>query len=432
MQLNQRNNIIGALTAATCSLLGTPAIAQESPSTAEPWQFDTAILYYGESERVTAVEGVFSASKDFGNEHIFSGKITIDGLTGASATGAVAQPSAQTFTRPSGKGEYQIAAGETPLDDTFRDTRIQLNGQWTQPLWQDYRVSSGVHLSKEYDYLSMAVNANLARDFNQRNTTVSAGLSYAFDSIDPEGGRPVAFASMPLRSDYATDQAFDDAFDATRLSGSDDKNTLDLMLGLTQVINRRTIMQLNYGLSVVDGYMTDPFKMLSVVNPQGLTQDLLYENRPDSRTRHNVFWQTKYALDSGVADLSYRFTTDDWDIDSHTLDSRLRFNLTQDSYIQPHFRYYQQSAADFYRPYLMAAEGLPQFASADYRVGEMTAFTLGLKYGMLLDDGKELSFRIEYYQQNPKNPGFAEPGVLQDLDLYPSVKAVMAQVSYRF
>ncbi|GGD68656.1 DUF3570 domain-containing protein [Lacimicrobium alkaliphilum] len=432
MQLNQRNNILGALTAATCTLLGAPAVSQEAQSVEEPWKFDTAILYYGESERVTAVEGVFSATKDFGNEHIFNGKVTIDGLTGASATGAVPQPTAQTFTRPSGKDEYDIAATEIPLDDTFRDTRVQLNGQWTQPAWQDYRVSGGLHVSKEYDYLSMAVNGALAKDFNQRNTTVSLGLSYAFDSIDPEGGRPVAFASMPLKRDFASEQQYQDAFDATRLTGSDDKNTLDLLLGVTQVINRRTIMQLNYGVSAVDGYLTDPFKMLSVVNTQGLTQALVYENRPDNRTRHNVFWQTKYAMDSGVADISYRFTTDDWDIDSHTLDSRLRYNLSPNTYIQPHFRYYQQSAADFYQPYLMASDGLPQFASADYRVGEMTAFTLGVKYGVLLDQGKELAFRLEYYQQDPKNPGFDAPGVLQDLDLYPSVKAVMAQVSYRF
>lgn len=432
MQLKQSKNIIGALSAATCALLGTPAIAQQAPGAQEPWKFDTAILYYGESERVTAVEGVFSASKDFGDEHIFSGKVTIDGLTGASATGAVAQPTAQTFTRPSGKGEYQIAAGETPLDDTFRDTRVQLNGQWTQPVWQDYRVSGGVHLSKEYDYLSMAVNGALAKDFNQRNTTVSLGLSYAFDSIDPEGGRPVALASMPLRDDFASEQDYQQAFDATRLTGSDNKNTLDLLLGLTQVINRRTIMQLNYGLSVVDGYMTDPFKMLSVVDNSGMTQDIVYENRPDKRTRHNVFWQTKYAMDSGVADISYRFTTDDWDINSHTLDSRLRYNLTANTYIQPHFRYYQQSAAEFYQPYLLTTAGLPEFASADYRITEMTAYTLGFKYGILLDQGKELAFRLEYYQQDPKNAGFEEPGALQELDLYPSVKALIAQVSYKF
>lgn len=438
MQLvNKPINISSALAAATCALLGAPAT--NAADTDELWKFDTALMYYGEVDRVTAVEAIIGATKDFGDEHIFSGKVTIDGLTGASATGAVAQPNAQTFTRPSGDGNYVTPAGETPLDDTFHDTRLQLTAQWTQPIAENMRASGGVNFSNEYDYMSFAVNGSVAYDLNQKNTTLSLGLSYAFDTIKPEGGIPLAFSSVvinPYNDDGENEQEieseYEDDFNSTRINDSDNKNTLDLMLGVTQVINRRMIMQFNYGLSMVDGYTTDPFKILSVVNKQGLTQDLLYENRPDSRTRNSFYWQTKYALDIGVADISYRFATDDWKIDSHAIDSRLRINLSDTSYIQPHFRYYQQGAAEFYRPFLMEGDNLPDFASADYRLGEMTAYTIGLKYGMELDNGNELAFRLEYYQQTPKNSGFNEPGALQDVDLYPSLKAVIAQVSYRF
>ncbi|WP_416308620.1 DUF3570 domain-containing protein [Neptunicella sp. SCSIO 80796] len=432
MQLTKFNNINNALAVATCALLGTSSQVVAADND-EGWQFDTALLYYGETDRVTAVETVLNASKDFGDQHIFNGKIVVDALTGASASGAVAQPEVQTFTRPSGKGQYQIKASETPLDDTFHDTRVQIDAQWTQPILPETRLSSGVHVSKEYDYLSVALNASLARDFNQKNTTVSAGLSYAFDSIDPEGGRPLALSAMVVnQGQFESEQDYQNAFDATRQEGSDNKDTVDLLLGVTQVINRRMLMQFNYGLSQIDGYLSDPFKVVSVVDTQGITQQLLYENRPDSRTRHNFYWQTKYAMDSGVADLSYRFSTDDWEIDSHTIDSKLRFNLTANSYIQPHFRYYQQSAADFYTPFINQQEAIPEFASADYRVGEMTAYTVGVKYGMQLDDGNELAFRLEYYQQTPKNNGVNIPGVLQQQDLFPSVKAIIAQVSYRF
>jgi hypothetical protein len=427
---SKAKNISSALAAATCALLGTPAMAE---TVDEGWQIDTALLYYGESDRVTALESVVAGKKDFGDEHIFSGKLVIDSLTGASASGAAAQPGVQTFTRPSGNGQYTIAAGEIPLDDTFKDTRVQLDAQWTQPLWEDMRGSTGIHISNEYDYLSVAFNGSFARDFDQKNTTLSAGLSYAFDTIDPEGGRPVPFSEMVVDvGQFASEEAYENAFDATRQEGSDDKTTIDLLFGVTQVINRRMLMQFNYGYSMSDGYHTDPFKVLSVVDSQGLTQTLLHENRPDERSRHNFYWQTKYAMDNGVADVSYRFSTDDWEIDSHTIDSRLRFNLTDGSYIQPHFRYYQQSAAEFYQPFLLDGDPAPQFASADYRLGEMTAYTLGLKYAMTLNNGNELGFRLEYYQQGSKNSGFSEPGVLQDLDLYPSVKAIIAQVSYSF
>ncbi|KXI30345.1 DUF3570 domain-containing protein [Paraglaciecola hydrolytica] len=433
MQLSHKPiNISAVLATATCALLGVTA-AQAEENT-ELWKFDTALMYYGETDRVTAVEGVIAATKDFGDEHIFSGKLTIDGLTGASATGAVAQPTAQTFTRPSGNGNYEIAAGETPLDDTFHDTRLQLNAQWTQPIAQDLRASGGLQFSNEYDYLSFALNGSLAYDLNQKNTTLSLGLSYALDTIKPEGGIPLALATVAFNPNPEQEDSteFEDNYNSTRATDSDSKNTLDVMLGLTQVINRRLLMQFNYGLSTVDGYTNDPFKYLSVVDEQGLTQSLVYENRPDTRTRHSFYWQTKYAMDFGVADISYRFATDDWKIDSHTIDSRLRINLSDTTYIQPHFRYYQQAAAEFFQPFMQEGETLPEFASADYRLGEMTAYTLGLKYGMELDNGDELSFRLEYYQQSPKNAGFDEPGVLQDMELYPTVKAVIAQVSYRF
>ncbi len=430
MQLKNTRNLGAALAAASCALLGQSAQAQETES---EWQFDTAILYYGETDRVQLLEGVFNANKDFGDEHIFNGKLVIDTLTGASASGAVAQPDVQTFTRPSGNGSYSVAANETPLDDTFKDTRVQASAQWTQPLMEDARVSTGAQFSKEYDYLSLVANGSLAYDLNQKNTTLSAGLSVAYDSIDPVGGRPVDFASMVVdRGQFSDEDAYESAFDTTRQSGSEDKTTVDLLFGATQVINRRMLMQFNYSFSTSDGYHNDPYKVLSVVDQQGLTQDILHESRPDKRTKHSFFWQTKYALDEGVVDVSYRYAMDDWEIDSHTIDTRLRFDLSPTTYIQPHFRYYSQTAAEFFQPFLLEGAPLPEHASADYRLGEMTAYTIGLKYGMKLDNGDELAFRVEYYQQDPKNAGFTAPGVLQDQDLYPSVKAVIAQVNYRF
>lgn len=430
MQLTKQKNVTAALATATCTLLGITPAAQAEESV---WEMNTALLYYGETDRVTAVEGVFTAKKDFGDEHVFSGKLVLDTLTGASATGAVPQSNVQTFTRPSGNGQYQINAGDTSLDDTFKDTRVQLEGQWAQPIWQDYRVSTGLHLSKEYDYLSLAVNGSLARDFNQKNTTISAGVSVAFDTIDPEGGRPFAFSQMVIDQGQFVDQdAYQVAFDATRQNDSDNKTIVDLLFGVTQVINRNMLMQFNYGFSVSDGYHTDPFKVLSLLDASGQTQSLLYENRPDKRTRHSVYWQTKYASSIGVSDVSYRYSTDDWEMDSHTIDTRFRINLSNNTYIQPHIRYYQQSAADLFRPFLMEGVELPSYASADYRLGEMTAYTLGVKYGLTMSGGNELAFRLEYYQQNPKNSGFDTPAGLQQQDVYPSLSAIIAQVSYSF
>jgi hypothetical protein len=434
MQLNKTKNLKGLLTTATCALLGTASVnvaqANDIQSNVDEWQFDTALMYYGESDRITAVEGIFAGQKTFANDQVLNLKLTIDALTGSSANGAVAQPNIQTFTRPSGNGSYDINPKDTPLDDTFRDTRLQLTGSWSQPLSENYTWSIAGNASKEYDYLSLAVSSNLARDFNKKNTTVSAGFSYAFDKIEPEGGIPKPFAEMAIGDIETSD--FEQAFNSTRIGADDDKTTLDLLLGVTQIISRRMITQFNYSYSKVDGYMSDPFKVLTAVDSNGFAQRYVYENRPDTRTKHAFYGQVKYHFNKAILDTSYRFMTDDWEIDSHTSDTHFYIPLTGGHYIEPHIRLYQQSAAEFYRPFLMNDNTLPTFASADYRIGEMDAYTIGIKYGMPIGSGDSLSFRLEYYKQSPKSDGTPAVGVLKDLELYEEVDAIIAQITYSF
>lgn len=423
MQLTSKKNknISQLLTLATCTLLGTTAQAEEQ----KDWAFDTALMYYGETDRVQAAELVIAGTKEFEDEHFLNLKLTVDSLTGASANGAVPQPNIQTFTRPSGNGSFQTPAKETPLDDTFHDTRVQLNAQWTQPLAQDYRVSGGLHISKEYDYLSLGLNGSIARDFNLKNTTLSAGFAYTNDTISPEGGIPIAFEEMlpPVGESNGG---------LNRIGDDDDKTTIDLLLGVTQVINRQTIMQFNYSYSQVDGYLTDPFKVVSVVDNNGIAQQQLYENRPDTREKNSIYWQTKYHfLSNSIIDFSYRYFWDDWDITSHTIDTRFRVPLGN-HYIEPHIRYYTQEAADFYQPFQLSNAALPNYMSADYRVGKMNGITLGVKYGIPMKNNTELSFRLEFFQQSSKSNGDELPRVLNDLDLYPSVDAIIAQVNYSF
>jgi hypothetical protein len=427
MQLKAKKiNLKAMLTTASCALLGSTA----NVSAQETWQFDTAIMHYAETDRVSATEAIIAGTKTFKNDEILNLKLTVDALTGASPNGATTQPTPQTFTRPSGNGQYNVKAGDTPLDDTFHDTRVQLTGQWTQPLLKDYTVSVGGNFSKEYDYMSVSLNGNVARDFNKKNTTISAGMAYAYDVIEPEGGIPKPLSEMVVGD--SNDPNFNDDFNKTRTGSDDSKSTVDLLFGVTQVINRQMIVQLNYSYSTVSGYMTDPFKVISSVNNNGESQAYLYESRPDERTKHAFFGQTKYHFDSGILDASYRYMTDDWEIDSHTFDFKYLIPFTNGHYIEPHFRIYTQSAAEFYQPFMTPDEAIPNFVSADYRIGELETYTVGLKYGMPMGDGNSLSFRLEYYHQTPKSNGKQAIGVLKEVELYEPVDAIVAQVTYSF
>jgi len=410
-------SIRGALSAA-CALAGVGGVA-----TSHATEVETAILGYTEPNRVSALETVVQARHDLGSGRLANFKVVYDALTGASASGAVPGAAVQTFTRPSGRGSYDIAPGETPLDDTFRDARVAVSGGLTLPLGRLSTVSAGLYGSGEHDYTSLGANASLTRDFDRRNRTLSAGVSFSQDTVTPEGGRPIPFAPMAA---VGADQP--------RLAGDGSKDVADAMLGLVQVIDRATLVQFTYSLSRVTGYQTDPYKLVSVVDPtSGAPVDQLFEHRPDARTKHILFGRVKRQLPHGAVDLSYRFMTDDWGIASHTVELRDRVALGGGGrYLQPHLRFYSQSAADFYARWLLDGAALPDHATADYRLGEFHAWTFGLEHGRDVGRDHRLTARVEYYRQVGDGHPAGAPGALANYDLFPVVDAWIFQVGYSF
>jgi len=431
--MKDKPNLNAAIAAATCALLGTSAAAGAATEK-ERWSFDSSLLYYGESDsRVQDISAAILAQRDFDDERKLSLNLTADTLTGASASGATELNRPQTFTSPSGKAIYNTPAGAVPLDDTFKDTRFALSGSWTQPLARLYTFSGGLGFSTEYDYTHLGANTSLARDFNKRNTTLSIGVAYSQDDIKPVGGAPIPFAQMQ------------DVGNLTNKRGDDSKDVLDLLFGVTQVLGRNTVLRVNYSYSDSSGYLNDPYKLLSVVDPvtgdtvarvaaggQGPNGVYRYESRPDSRTKQGIYAELKHAFGAPVMQLSYRFMTDDWGIDSNTLEAKLRWPLGADNFIEPQLRYYTQSEADFYRSSLVAGQALPEYASADFRLGNFDAVTVGMKFGHRTEAGNEWSTRLEYYQQSGDVPRDQVIGNQANREQYPDLSAVIVQFGYRF
>ena len=274
----------------------------------------------------------------------------------------------------------------------------------------------GGHLSHELDFTSVAGSASFSHDFNSKNTTLGLGANAEWDSVNPIGGVP-----QP-GSDY------------TQLlkSGNDTKNVFGGQLSLTQVLARNWIAQVNFSYDRSSGYLTDPYKIVSALDANGGISGYLFESRPDSRTRRSIYFGNKVALGSSVLDVSYRYGTDDWGIRSDTAEGRLRFKLGDGGmYLEPHVRWYRQSAADFYNLYVDAGTVTPQYMSADSRLAAFTAGTIGLKLGLPLSDNNEVSFRLEAYQQTPAVRSSSLPA-LQGLDMNPQLRSIILQVSWDF
>ena len=204
MQLKTKTKTVRAqrhigvpLAAATCALLGQTAPGQVIAQELTPWTFDTSMLLYNEDGgRVSDLSLNAIARKELREDGFLNLTFAYDSLTGSSPSGAVPSPGIQTFTSPSGDAQYSVAPNELPLDETFLDTRTALSASWEWPVTRLALLSVGASVSDEYDYTHTGVNARIARDFNNRNTTLSFGVALANDTISPVGGSPMPLSPM--------------------------------------------------------------------------------------------------------------------------------------------------------------------------------------------------------------------------------------------
>jgi hypothetical protein len=422
------------LIAASCTLLTASAargqelskLITEAENT--DWHLDSALAYYHEDGRVMAIEPLVNLSREFGDGETLGLNFTFDSLSGSSPNGALPSRAAQTFAGPSAKSLgaarrlYTTDPGQLPADPHYSDQRAALGADWQLPLGRLTRVNLGGKLSYEDDFLSASLSASIERDFNQKNTTLSFGINDENDLLHPIGGAPVP------GSDYLLFEK----------SGHKSKNGVGALLGATQVMNRRWLTELNLSVDRFTGYLNDPYKIISVIDGSGATTGYVYESRPDERSRRSAYLENRVGWDQASAALSLRYMSDDWGVHSETAQLRTRLWFSQKShYLEPTLRWYRQTAADFYRPWLSSSAGQSaSYASSDARLGAFRALTYGVKYGMQLDEhtgrtGSEFSIRAEYYQQTVDSR-MAGPGALQGLDLYPALKAVLVQLGFSY
>ncbi len=383
------------------------------------------MAYYHEEGRIQAVEPVVDVSKTYADGQALNFNVTFDALSGASPNGALTSHSPQTFASPSGKAShaYTTAPGDLPVDPHYQDDRMAVGGNWTVPFTRVDQVSVGAKLSDEHDFFSATVNASIAHDFNDKNTTVSFGIDNEYDSVHPIGGAPVP------GSDYAL-------FEKT---GGKTKDGVGVLLGVTQVMTRNWLSEFNISVDRFHGYLNDPYKITSIIDSAGNTTGYEYESRPEQRTRKSAYWENRVAWNSQVSTaLSLRYMSDDWGVRSDTAQVHLRWSLSnRERSIEPTIRWYRQTAANFYTPFILETEApTTGYEASDSRLGPFHAMTFGLKYAQKLPGlgsraESEFSVRAEYYEQTFDERA-AVPAGLRGLDLYPGLKAILVQVGWRF
>ena len=304
------------------------------------------------------------------------------------------------------------------------DTRLAIEGGYRDQFSSDFAIGYDGHMSMEFDYLSFGFGNSYQWDLDRRNTSLYLGIYGEYNRVHPVGNIPLPFAPMTPAGSLQN-----------RRDAADTRSAAEISIGLTQVIDRHSLLQLRFTQSHFSGYLNDPYKLLSVIDDQnpanlGATLEYRFENRPSTRNLDTLYVAYKREFTGDVLDASLRLSNDDWGIEATALDLRYRYRLAGKSYLQPHLRLYQQHQADFFRYNLVASETLPDYASADTRVAAFDAVTVGLKYGFAADNGGSHGIAMEYYtQRGDSNPAEAV-GLQREQDLFPTLDTLLIKYLY--
>ena len=294
----------------------------------------------------------------------------IDAITGATPSG-----------QPAPTGSDQV-----PLS-TIHERRKAWNADFSRQ-FSRVNVSVGFGNSRESDYVSNGWSLNTLTDFNQKNTTLLAGVAGTEDDVK-------VFFQRPLMK----------------------KHSNDVILGVTQLLDPRTSVSFNLTWGRTTGFLADPYKLVqknTEIFP-GVSLPLTFgENRPNERTKYIALAALNRSFPEvrGAIDASYRYYRDTVGTAANTIDVAWFQRLGDHVILRPGVRLYEQSAADFYaynldNTKIVPASGGPRpngpFYSPDFRLSAFRSYTYGLKLIWNLTDALALDAALERYEMRGRD-----------------------------
>lgn len=270
--------------------------------------------------------------------------------------------------------------------EDFEKVRNELQGSVTRG-----GATLGYYHSVESDYLGRQLSASYARDVRDDQLNLSVGTSFGWDDIEPLADQ---------RGDAAADR----------------KNTLHVNAVATRILTPVSVVRVGVEVNHVTGLQHNPYRLVYA----GGTS--VAERHPDSRLRRDAFVKFhQYLANRSSLKLDYRLYGDDWGVLSHEVAGGLSQYVTRGLYAQYEYRWYTQSAADFWRPEYATTGGAGGYLTGDYRMSPMSShlfgFSLEADLGVLAPESPKLRrFAVSldyerYFNSNNYSADILETGL---------------------
>ncbi len=298
----------------------------------------------------------------------------------------------------------------TNLTGTYSHSSDDRNDIW----------SAKLAVSTEYDYFSLGFGGSYTKLFNEKNTEVSVNANVYLDNwktVYPYELRPFesggnGLSNVLFRSYNITgNQNYNPDFVALDKTN---RNSYSVGLGFSQILSES--LQGSLALDVVQqqGLLSTPFQRVyfkdvedSFIQNFQLADDI--ERLPDTRFKIAAGGRLNYYInETFVLRTYYRYYTDDWGIRSNTASIEVPIKVGQKFTLYPSYRYYDQTAADYFAPFEEHVS-TEEFYTSDYDLSEFNAnqYGFGVTYTDIFTQFhlwqfglKSIDLKYHYYKRN--------------------------------
>lgn len=226
--------------------------------------------------------------------------------------------------------------------------------------------SLGYIYSREPDYIASTSYYSISQDMFGDLTTISLGYRRAWDQVY----RDLCAAPHPNNQecpDIINDPTFHQRADHRGYT-----------FGLTQILTRNLLANLNYEIDTDQGYLANPYRQIRYSSPGGVGFTLAPQIYPNTRTSNAASVLLKYYLPwRATLSGSYRFYHDTFGIVGNTLEADYTMPMWKGWIFDGSLRYYTQTHASFYSD-LFPYANYSNFMARDRELAAFHSLTAGI------------------------------------------------------
>jgi len=353
----------------------------------------------------TEIDFLTSYYAQDGENAAVSGGIGTEELTDFTSTFVVSVPlnDDDVLTVDAGISAYTSASSSNinPFDDGQADAFQASSGASSGDVWSNLTLnyshtsddrnsiwSAKLSVSAEYDYFSLGFGGSYTKLFNEKNTEVGVHATVFLDTwnaIYPIELRPFGTNGSGLNDDFFSGRTitgnpnYDPMFNEFSDEG---RNTYNLGFSFSQILHKNLQGSLALDLVHQEGLLSTPFQRVYFGDVQDSFIDNFHladaiEQLPDTRLKLAIGGRLNYFINERFSLRSfYRYYTDDWGIVAHTASLEVPFKISDKFTLYPSYRFYTQSAADYFNEYNTALSS-SAFYTSDFDLSEYSANQIG-------------------------------------------------------